>query len=134
MRMRALAALICLCAGLAQAEPLDTAEKFDTYTQGKTLYFHLGNGRGIWSAERYLPNNRVQWIPRDGECLDGAWYVEAGLICFVYEGQPDPLCWDTWVEGNGLNALLKNRPTATRIWEIDPGDETLQCRGPKVGV
>ena len=57
-----------------------------------------------YGAEQYLPGRRVIWTFLDGECQEGSWYEEAGLICFVYENNFEPQCWSFWERGGGLAA------------------------------
>lgn len=109
-----------------------SAEAFDNYTRGKTLYYGFdGESYGV---ERYLDDRRVIWSFLDGKCKDGLWYEEAGQICFIYEDRMDVQCW-TFAEGpNGLIARFENNPEATELYEAqDIGDEML-CYGPDVGV
>jgi len=114
------------------AQSLMSAEAFDAYTRGKTLYY--GFDGEAYGVERYLDDRRVIWSFLDGDCKHGRWYEEAGQICFVYEDRIDAQCW-TFAEGaNGLIARFENNPDATELYEAqDIGDEML-CYGPDVGV
>lgn len=132
--MKPLLAALLLCAGMAQAEPLDTAEAFQAYVGGKTLYFDRGDGRGVTAAESYLEDRQVRWSERGGTCIEGQWYAEGGLICFTYENNPDPQCWAVERTATGLVAVLRNGGFPTRIFEGDPGKDPFECLGPKVGV
>lgn len=129
-----LAAVLLGLAGMADAEPLDTAEAFEGYVGGKTLYFDRGDGRGVFAAESYLQNHQVRWTQRDGTCIQGAWYANDGLICFTYENNPNPQCWQVERREKGLSAVLQNGAFPTQITETDPGDVAFDCLGPKFGV
>lgn len=109
-----------------------SAAEFDAYTRGKTFYY--GSMGEPYGAEEYLPNRRVRWTFLDGKCQDGVWYEEDGLICFVYENQPDPQCWSFERQGGGLIARFENDPLQTELYEVRRTDEPLQCLGPEVGV
>lgn len=130
--MKRLALLLILLAPGLRAQGAMTAEEFDSYTRGKTLFYGQ-NGRA-YGAEVYRENRRVQWSFLDGECKDGEWYEEAGLICFVYDENPTPQCWSFTKGQNGLIARFENRDTMTELYEAqDSGDEMI-CLGPKIGV
>ncbi|MEM9550495.1 MAG: hypothetical protein AAGA05_04925 [Pseudomonadota bacterium] len=127
------ALLIFLLTGqTALAQAAMTAEEFDQYTRGKTLFY--GADGAAYGVERYLEDRRVIWSFLDGECKNGMWYEDNGQICFVYEDRFDPQCW-TFLQGpNGLIARFMNDPQQTELYEAqDLGDEML-CYGPDVGV
>ena len=115
----------------AQAEPM-TAEEFDAYTRGKTL--HFAEAGQDYGAERYLPGRRVLWSFLDGQCKEGRWYAEERDICFVYEDDPEPQCWQFTLTPRGLSAVFVNDPGATlELYEAREADEML-CLGPRIGV
>ncbi|MBB4174321.1 hypothetical protein [Sulfitobacter noctilucicola] len=130
--MKALAPILFLLAMPVAAQDLMTAEEFDTYTRGKTLYF--GKNGQAYGAEIYHENRRVEWSFLDGECKEGEWYEDAGLICFVYENNPDPQCWSFSQGANGLIARFENNPTTTELYEAQDIGEKMLCLGPKIGV
>lgn len=109
-----------------------TAKEFDTYTRGKTFFY--GSMGSAYGAEEYLPNQRVRWTFLDGKCQEGVWYEDGGLICFVYENQPDPQCWSFERAPGGLTAQFENDPTQTQLYEVEQSDEPLMCLGPDIGV
>ncbi|MGR3370700.1 MAG: hypothetical protein ACU0CC_02815 [Sagittula sp.] len=114
------------------AEPL-SANAFESYVDGKTLYYGLsGDAYGV---EEYLPNRRVRWSFLDGKCKEGYWYeAEGSQICFVYEDSPDPQCWTFFREGSKLRAVFENDPSSTVLYEARQNDEPMMCYGPDVGV
>lgn len=109
-----------------------TAEQFDTYTLGKTLFY--GRNGSAYGVELYLENRRVRWSFLDGQCKDGIWYEDNGLICFVYEDNPDPQCWSFELGAGGLIARFENNPETTELYEAQDTDEEMICLGPKIGV
>lgn len=109
-----------------------SAEAFDRYTRGKTL-FYAQEGE-IYGGEIYRPGRRVTWSFLDGDCREGEWYAEGELICFVYEDNPVPQCWAFELQGGGLIARFEGSETATALYEAREGGEELVCLGPKVGV
>ena len=128
-----LALTIALLTALpAQAQPLMTAEEFDSYTLGKTLFY--GRSGAPYGAEIYHENRRVQWSFLDGECKEGRWYEEAGMICFVYEDNPTPQCWTFEQTDRGLRALFNGREDSTELYEAEQTDDPMTCLGPEVGV
>ena len=132
MIKNALLLSLLLTAAPAFAQDLMTAEEFDTYTRGKTLFYGQ-NGRA-YGAEIYHDNRRVEWSFLDGDCREGSWYEDAGLICFVYENNPNPQCWSFTRGTSGLIARFENRPDTTELYEAEEGGEEMLCLGPKVGV
>ena len=114
------------------AETTLTAEGFDRYTRGKTLYY--GFDGEPYGVERYLDGHRVIWSFLDGDCKEGVWYEEQGQICFIYEDRLDPQCW-SFAEGpNGLIARFENNSEATELYEAQDIGEDMLCYGPDVGV
>ena len=128
--------ILCLLALLlalpAAAQDIMSAEEFDAYTRGKTLYYSQ-NGQA-YGAEIYYDNRRVKWSFLDGECKDGTWFEEAGLICFVYDDNPVPQCWSFVPGSSGLIARFENDPETSELYEAQDIGEDLICLGPKVGV
>ncbi|WP_405361949.1 hypothetical protein [Roseobacter sp.] len=122
----------CLTATFASALDTMTAQEFDDYTRGKTLFY--GRDGQSYGAEIYMDNRRVRWSFLDGYCKDGTWYEEAGQICFVYEDNPDPQCWTFSEQGSGLVAQFQNEPGNTDLYEADNLGEEMICLGPEVGV
>lgn len=132
-QLLAASALIVSALPALAAEPL-SANAFEDYTDGKTLYFGLGGQS--YGVEEYLPDRRVRWSFNDGECKEGYWYeADTGQICFVYEDAPEsPQCWSFYQDGAKLRAVFQNDPAATVLYEAAQNDEPMLCYGPKVGV
>ena len=131
--MKHLMIALSFMASTASASDQLTAEEFDAYTRGKTL-FYSQNGQA-YGAEIYRENRRVEWSFLDGECKPGRWYEDAaGLICFVYEDNPDPQCWSFTRGAGGLVARFENRADSTELYEARDNGEQMLCLGPKVGV
>lgn len=133
MRQALASFVICLVPlpALAGDMPL-SAEGFEAYVTGKTLSY-ASNGFPF-GAEDYMGGRRVRWSYLDGDCLEGVWYPEGGLICFAYEALPEPQCWSFFLGPDGLFARFENRPGATELYEMAELPEPLVCPGPKVGV
>lgn len=131
-----LAALVTLGASVLPGaaipdEPIGAGE-FEAYTEGRTLYY--GRDGEPYGVEEYLPGRRVKWSFLDGECIDGEWYAEGRAICFVYEERIAPICWEFFLEGDGLSARILGRGDESRLYEIAEADEPMQCLGPRIGV
>ena len=116
----------------AAAQTTLTAEEFDNYTRGKTLFY--GSEGDAYGVERYLDGRRVIWSFLDGMCTNGIWYEENGQICFIYENQPDPQCWTFSKGPGGLTARFENDPEQTELYEAQDIGEKMLCYGPEVGV
>jgi hypothetical protein len=127
-----IALLICIAAVPALGQNLLSAEDFDFYTRGKTLFY--GRDGTAYGAEVYHENRRVTWSFLDGLCKEGEWYEADGLICFVYEDDADPQCWSFARGDGGLIARFENSPTTTELYEAQDAQEEMICFGPKVGV
>lgn len=126
------ACLIALCALPAAAQDTMSAEEFDAYTLGKTLFY--GRGGEAYGAEIYRENRRVEWSFLDGQCKEGSWYEQDGLICFTYVDNPDPQCWSFERGDRGLIARFENQPNTTELYEAQDQDQEMLCLGPKIGV
>lgn len=124
--------LFALIATPLAAQTAMSAEEFESYSQGKTLYF--GYDGTTYGAEEYLPNRRVRWSFVDGQCKDGNWYQDGELICFVYEDAPDPQCWSFYQRDSGLMARFENDPEQTTLFEVKQSTEPMLCLGPEIGV
>lgn len=109
-----------------------TAEQFDAYVTGKTLFWSF-EGQA-WGAEEYLPGRLVQWASQPGECQIGRWYEEAGQICFRYDGGGAPSCWIFRATITGLTADLQGPKGPFLLQEAGQTDDGLDCPGPEVGV
>lgn len=116
----------------AQSGPPMTGAEFDAYTRGQT--FTYGTGLAPYGAEEYLDNRRVRWSFLDGRCLEGEWYEDRGMICFVYEDNPDPQCWSFYRTPGGIVARFENDPAQTTLYEITRTPEPMMCLGPEVGT
>ncbi|MGJ8547032.1 MAG: hypothetical protein ACSHWZ_16420 [Sulfitobacter sp.] len=131
--MKYIALCLGLCAALpALAQSPMSAAEFDAYTTGKTLFY--GRDGAAYGAEVYLPGRRVRWSFLDGDCKDGTWYEENGLICFTYTDNPDPQCWSFARGEAGLIARFENSPATTELYEAQDQSQEMLCLGPKVGV
>jgi hypothetical protein len=117
---------------LAQSSTTMSAEAFDAYTRGQT--FTYGTGSEPYGAEEYLDNRRVRWSFLDGRCQDGEWYEDNGMICFVYEDNPEPQCWTFYQTSRGIVARFEDDPNMTTLYEITKTPEPLMCLGPEVGA
>ncbi len=130
--MRLLALPLVLLAPSAAADTPLSASEFDALTRGKTLTYSSG---GVdFGAEEYLDGRRVRWTFLDGECVDGAWYADRGMICFVYDGIAQDQCWTFQHGPGGIIAQFENNPESTPVYQTRETREPLLCLGPKVGV
>jgi len=116
----------------AAAQTPMTAEGFDAYTRGKTLYYGV-DGKP-YGAERYLDGRRVIWSFLDGDCKEGIWYESRGEICFLYEDRLDPQCWTFSQGSGGLIAQFEGEGAQTELYEAQDIGEKMLCYGPEVGV
>ncbi len=95
--------------------------------------YYSQNGK-LFGAEQYLPNRRVRWSTSEGKCETGEWYPDGNLICFVYQGDPDPKCWAFNQTPAGISAYYENDPAQTTLFVTKESTIPLLCLGPEVGV
>lgn len=124
--------LAVMFAQAASAQSPLSADEFDAYTRGKTLFY--GFGGQVYGVERYLPNRRVIWSFLDGDCKKGVWYEQDSQICFLYEDRSDPQCWVFSRSGGALIAQFEGDPQSTELYEAEDIGEEMLCLGPEVGV
>jgi hypothetical protein len=129
--MRLALALVML-ASPALAEPPLTAEEFDSLTQGRIMtWSEFGT---VYGVEQYLPGRRVRWTVMGDECKAGHWYAEGSAICFQYEDDHAPDCWDITRSATGLIARYTTNPPDAEPVVVEDTTESLACFGPKVGA
>ena len=126
------ALLASLTAATAPAQTPLSAEAFDRLTLGKTLYY-FNNGRA-YGVERYLRNRQVIWSFLDGECQYGTWYDSPPYICFEYDSELGPQCWQFFEENGQLRAVFEDGSDGATPYVADEAPEEMVCLGPEVGV
>ncbi len=109
-----------------------TASEFEAYATGKTLTY--ARDGAVWGTEQYLPGRRVVWAFTDDECRDGTWYEDQGAICFVYEDDGVPQCWDFFRGANGISARFLGDPESLPLSEVEQSNGPMPCAGPDIGV
>lgn len=124
--------LTVLMAPPAAADDALTGAEFDAYTRGHTFTF--GSAGTPYGAEQYMDHRRVRWTFLDGQCLEGEWYEQDGLICFVYDTEPMPQCWTFMRRSGGLVARFAADPAPSALYEVERSETPLACPGPDVGV
>ena len=111
--------------------PMTPAE-FSAYAVGRTLSYAADGA--IWGQEQYLPNRQVMWAFTGEDCRFGQWYPQGNAICFVYEGDDEPKCWNFFMSPRGLIAELIGSDSLTPLAEVGQSVQPLECQGPKVGA
>lgn len=129
--MRLALAFIALASPALAETPL-TAAEFDTLTLGRTMtWAEFGT---VYGVEQYLPGRRVRWTVLGDDCKAGHWYMDGPAICFQYEDDPLPDCWEiTRSESGMLARYITNTPDAEPV-VVEETTEPLACFGPEVGV
>jgi hypothetical protein len=126
--------IFCLCflPGLALAEEIMSPEDFQSYAEGKTLYFsQQGQPYGV---EQYLPGQQSIWQYADGTCAYGIWYARKNFICFIYDGDGDAQCWHFLQKGEQFSARAAGREPDADLDVIWKDERPISCKGPGVGV
>ena len=132
LRLFLLPVLLLLWPASARAQELLSPEDFRRYAEGQTLYFSLlGTPYGV---EQYLPGNRVIWQYADGSCVRGIWYPKGGLICFVYEGDGEELCWQFFQDGQSFIARAVDMEAPADLKVIGRDRQPIACEAPGVGA
>lgn len=134
--MRCITAL-CIVAltamAVAAGEKPMTGPEFDARTQGRTLTY--GVGGTAYGVEKYLPGRQVIWAFVGEPCRRGIWYEEEpGRICFTYDHDPTPQCWNFFDEPGGLRARFLGGSLNPDLVEVDDSPGALICPGPEVGA
>jgi hypothetical protein len=130
--MRALLLATCLAAAPVVAETPLSAEAFDALTLGKTMTW--AEYGAVYGVEQYLPGRRVRWTVLGDDCKTGHWYPEGTAICFQYENDPEPDCWEIVMTGSGMTARYLTFETSPEPVVVEETTEPLACFGPEVGV
>lgn len=133
------AALCAACAMAALAAPAAaeravSASEFAEMVTGRTLHF---DRRGApFGSEQYFEDDRVIWAFENGECQRGIWFENAeGRICFVYDSDPAPQCWDFLeMPGGAFHARAVGADPADDLVTRETVDEPLDCPLPDLGV
>lgn len=131
MRLLATLILAALPAAATAQTPL-SADEFEAYVTGKTLYYALGGTS--YGIEEYHPNREVRWSFLDEECKEGRWYPQGEQICFVYEDGTGPQCWTFFRDDGGLRAHFAGDPAGGEVYQTHATDDPMVCPGPRVGV
>lgn len=132
MRLSGLTLVLFGFSSSVSAETPLSATEFDDYTLGKTMFYAADGAR--YGAEQYLRNRRVRWSFLDGECKEGSWYQSGADICFVYDDEPNPQCWQFFLKPGGLSATFTGAGSKDVLYEVGSNGEKMQCYGPKVGA
>lgn len=127
------AALIAPVAAPGLTQAAMSADEFEAYTTGKTLYYTQD---GVsYGVEAYLTGRRVQWSFLDEQCVDGRWYQDGPAICFVYEDRylSAPQCWLFFRDGAGLQASFVDDNGSGPLYETRQSEVPMRCIGPLIG-
>jgi len=133
--MKKLLFIAIFWAGTAQAQQVLNGEAFDALSQGTTMYF--SNNGQYYGSEQFLPNRRSVWRAQDGSCVNGKWAEVDGNICFLYDNDNGPHCWEVLQTDSGLTITSANGPPGVPplVLELSGQDTTpIVCTGPKFGV
>ncbi len=130
MRLATLAFLL-FAASPALAEAPLTAEEFDALTLGRTMtWSEFG---AVYGVELYLPGRKVRWTIEGDDCVAGHWYQDGPAICFQYENDIAPDCWEITRSGPDFLARYTTNSPETDPVVVQDTTETLACFGPEVG-
>ena len=129
-----------MAASFPDLGPPMTAAEFEAYAVGKTLTYAAGGK--VWGQEKYLPGHQVVWAFSNEPCEYGVWTEATAadaspMLCFVYEGNLGPNCWQFYHGAAGLVALFVGGDIGgdgSPLSEVAQTSEPMQCPGPRVGV
>ena len=129
MRILSLALTVALAGAASAEEPL-SGDAFEALVLGKTLTFSTGSF--AYGVEYYGPDRRVIWAFSQDDCINGRWYEQPSPtgpnICFIYENNPEPQCWQVFEEGGKIRADFMNTPGTTVLYQAEES-EPLVCGG-----
>ncbi len=119
----------------AISQEIMSAEAFDSFSVGTTLYFYQ-NGR-FYGSEQFFENRQSVWRAEDGSCVNGQWEeVEEG-ICFSYDGSASMHCWQISRDNDTIiiESLFPEAGQNTTLLELG-GQDTIPviCTAPSLGV
>jgi hypothetical protein len=131
--MRLIATLLLL-ATPALAERAVTPDEFEEMVAGRT--FHFDREGKEFGSEQYFDDNRVIWTFEDGQCQRGIWFSNPrDEICFVYETDPAPQCWQFLeMEDGAFHARSVGAPPSEDLITRDVSREPLDCPLPDLGI
>ncbi len=126
--------LAILCAAPALAERALTPNEFAAMVTGRTLHFDRFGAP--FGSEQYFDDKRVIWAFEGGDCQRGIWFDNAaGEICFVYDTDPKPQCWDFLEADDGrFHARLSGSDPAEDLVSRSISQDDLDCPLPDLGV
>lgn len=117
-------------ANAAVADSPLSGDEFEALVTGKTLTFAVGET--AYGSEYYAPNRQVIWAFVGGDCKNGEWYeaqTNTGpAICFEYEDENTPKCWQVYHEDGQIRADYLNTPGTAALFETTE-TEPLVCGG-----
>ena len=129
---RVAALLLAALVAPVHADPLLTAEEFDALTLGRTMtWSEFGQ---VYGVEQYLPDHRVRWTELGDDCKLGHWYQDGDAICFLYEDDPTPACWQISLSGSGMQAHYLSDPPESETAVVEETHDSMPCFGPEVGA
>ena len=127
--MRFLLTFLFLASPAIADTPLN-GDEFEALITGKTLTF--SNDTVPYGLEYYAPNRQVIWSFIGGDCKNGEWYEaqtnDGPAICFEYEDDDTPKCWQIFEENGNLRATFLNSVGTSDLYETSEGDP-LVCGG-----
>jgi len=125
-------ALLGLLASTATAQTFMTAEDFDAYATGNTIYYNRASG-DYAGVEAYHPRQRVTWVADGGECQKGTWFedTQTQQICFLYDGTSFPVCWGFYLDGGVLMAEPSPGSAPWAAFEVT--SDPIPCTSPFLG-
>jgi hypothetical protein len=132
-RLKTICAALALNTLPAFAQTPMTADEFDAYVTGKTLSYHAPASGTVFGTEEYLPGRKVRWNETSSTCSIGRWYVEGQDICFIYDDDPEPVCWTYWLhDGKLLASPAEDYPEASP-YDVLASATPLSCSNPQTG-
>lgn len=124
--------ILVLMPAASLADDAMSVEQFRAYAEGKTLYFaQKGAPYGI---EQYQKDQHSVWQYSDGTCAKAVWHSRKNLICFVYEGTSEEICWSFFMNGDQVSARALGADPADDLIVIWRDDRPIMCKAPGVGT
>lgn len=103
------------------------ASDFLAQVDGRTVSFYNVDTGGLVGVEKFLPDARVVWQPRNRMCVEGEVSVQNEMVCFKFPelGDTEPACWAVLEKNGDMYLVNQDR------WRGQTHKLVLENRGQK---
>ena len=126
-----LACALCAAATGSAAQTRISPDTFLDAAVGKTLTFRAVPSGNLVGIEFFLSRTETRWEQVDGTCTRGRITTPDGMLCFLYDYDPDnvPVCWWPFIDDGRLLVRIA-RFDDDEVQEVsDISTEPFYCGG-----